>query len=403
VIVQGGDGRPRYEFDRNGPPIPFTITDYDEGEPPWREETCRMLRARFPVAGPLAAITVFRSRPLGCSELILAAHHAIADGQSAMIILDDLLTEYANAEASREAAPRPALPVISAVRAIPSGGWLGRFRLIRRFFRIQRDERRLPVTILPEAQDIPPLSQWVHWVVAREDTLKLIRRCRKEQASFGGALMAAMCCGLMDCLPVPAAVFKCQLPFDVRDTLEGPVTAEDLGCFVSVMNEFYEVPQQPAFWALARRAHQNMQAFVQQGGPSRYYNLVGTALSRRFARAASWVASSGKRTTVFFTNYGVLKIRDAYGSLRPRECTLTFDNGLDGPKLIMEALVMGQRLNVGLVADRLDPAFWNRLHVAVRRHLEGAAGLPETAPGPARQPVRQAEVAPQRMSVAAQE
>jgi hypothetical protein len=39
----------------------------------------------------------------------------------------------------------------------------------------------------------------------------------------------------------------------------------------------------------------------------------------------------------------------------------------------MEGLVMGQQANIGLVADGLDPAFWERLHVCVRRHLDAAA------------------------------
>ena len=50
--------------------------------------------------------------------------------------------------------------------------------------------------------------------------------------------MAAAFCGVMDCLDVPEALFKWQLPFNVRESLEpstGPVTSEDLGCFVSNM------------------------------------------------------------------------------------------------------------------------------------------------------------------------
>ena len=48
----------------------------------------------------------------------------------------------------------------------------------------------------------------------------------------------------MDCLSVPEAVFKCQFPLNLRDELvgpAGPLTVQDLGCFVSIMNEFYVV------------------------------------------------------------------------------------------------------------------------------------------------------------------
>ena len=161
MIAQGGDGRLRYKFEQVAPPIPFEIKDYDEEEPPWREETRRLLQLGFPAAGPLAAVTVLRSQSRGCSELLLTAHHAIADGLSVIMLVDDLLTEYAKAEAHFEGLPRPALPFVTAPRAKPSGGWLGRLRLLRRFMRLQRQERRAHQTSLPEARGIPPQSQWV--------------------------------------------------------------------------------------------------------------------------------------------------------------------------------------------------------------------------------------------------
>ena len=378
VIAPGSGGRSRYQFDQLAAPIPFEITDCDEGESPWREETRRLLELDSPPAGPLAAVSVLRSRSRGWCELILSVYHGIADGRSGLTLVDDLLTEYANAEAHLEATPRPALPAISAARARPSGGWRGRFRLIRRFVRIQREERRSRQTSLPEGRDIPPLSQWMHWVLSREDTHRLVRRCRTEQVSSSGALAAAAYCGLMDCLPVSEAFFKWHCPFDVRESLQGPygpVTAQDLGSFASMMRGFYKVPQQPAFWDLARRVHQDIQMFVKQGGPAFAYNLGRVAVSRLFPQVEPVLLPWGsKRPTVLFTNYGVLNIRNAYGGLRPRECTLIFkgDNSAR-PWLIMEALVMGQQLNIGFAADGLEPAFWDRLHVAVGRHVAAAA------------------------------
>src|SRR4051812_24434320 len=58
TIVRGRDGKYRYQFDRVAPPIPFTITDYDDGEFPWREEARRLLHLSPPPAGSLAAVTV---------------------------------------------------------------------------------------------------------------------------------------------------------------------------------------------------------------------------------------------------------------------------------------------------------------------------------------------------------
>jgi hypothetical protein len=376
VVAEGDDGRLCYYFEPAPPCIPFEIKDYDGEEFPWREETRRLLQRGFPAAGPLAAVTILRNRTRHRSDLLLLLHHAIADGLSAVMLVDDLLTDYSRAEAQLDLPPRPAAPAVTAIRAKPSGGWLSRLWLLRRFMRLQRGDKRAGQTRLPHASNIPPQSQWVHWVFSREDTLRLVRRCRKEQTSLGGALVAATCGGLMDCLPVPAGLFKCQFPLNVRDELlgsAGPVTPQDLGCFVSIMNEFYDVPRGIKFWTLARQAHQALETFVQHGGPSFGYNMAELASRRLFRRAVPRLLASEQRVTLLANNYGVLNVKDAYGSLRPRECTLTFKNYQNGPSLVIQALVMGQRLNVGLTADSLDPAFWESLHLAIRNQLQVAA------------------------------
>lgn len=384
AITEGADGVPRYQFGRQVPPIQSEITDYDGDESPWREEIRRLMQLRFPPGGPLAVVAVLRNRSQNCSVLILSAHHAILDGASGILLIDDLLTEYARVETHSEEDPRPALPAVSAMRAKPSGGWFGRLRLLRRFMRLQRREKRSPQTSLPEAPGISVQPQRVHWVLSPEDTTRLLRRCRDEQASLGGALVAAVYCGLMDCLPVSEAFFKCQLPFDLRDQLEGSsgtVTARDLGCFLSLMNEFHHVPQPPAFWDLARSTHLSIQTFVRNGGPSFGYNLSAIAAKRIFVGASrKLLASRGKRLTLLVTNMGLVDLRDRYGSLHPQDCIASFNNDVIGPTLALAALTMGQRLNIGLAGGNLDPEFWQRLQIAVRRRLDVAVGIEQTAP-----------------------
>jgi len=203
-----------------------------------------------------------------------------------------------------------------------------------------------------------------------------VRRCRHEQTSVAGVIVAAVCCGLKDCLPADNPVFKVQIPFDLRDELLGPdgaPTGDDLGSFVSLMNEYYELRGESDFWNVARQAHENVQEFVRRGGPSFYYNLLTMISERLVARPVFASMRSHARVTLLATNYGVLNIRDAYGTLRPRACTLVLKNDAIGPSLVIEALVMGHRLNLGLAADGLVPEFWTRLAAAVRGHVDAAA------------------------------
>ncbi len=375
TVVHTDNGPLRYQFEPEPPPIPFVITDYREPDLPWREETRSLLERGFPEAGPMAAVAVLRCPSRANSYLLLMVHHAIADGLSAIMLVDDLLTEYARAEGRVNLPPRPVLPPVTATRAKTSAKWWSRLWLLRRFMRLQRADSRSLQTPLPQAPGILPQSQWIHWVFSPEDTYRLVRRCRKERASLGGSLVAAVCCGLMDCLPIDAGCFKCQFPLNIRESLNGPagpVAPDDLGCFVSIMNELCEVPQQAAFWSVARQAHKSLQVFMRHGGPPFAYNMAALASRDLFARAVPRLMASEQRVTLLANNYGVLNVKDAYGSLRPRECTLTFKNYAAGPSLVVQALVLGQRLNVGFVADGLDPAFWERLQVAVHQRFAAA-------------------------------
>jgi len=387
-IAEGADGRLRYRLDRDVPPIPFEIIDCHGAETPWREETRRLLGMDLRSTGAAAAVTVLKNPSRGSSELLLMVPHAIADGMSGLLLLNDLLAEYANGEATADRQPVPSLPVVTAPRAKPSGGLRGRLRLFRRFLRMKREERRSALTRLPEAPDIPPQSQWVHWVFSKEETLTLVRRCRSERASLTGALVAAACCALRDCLREPELLFKWQIPFNLRESLEastGPVSASDLGCFVSNMNGLTRIAGEPAYWDLARGAHQEVQEFMDQGGPSFGYNTSCTlyslhvAASRLFTgRVPKMTPATTLRETLLATHYGVVNFRDSYGSLRPKECTLMFKNEITGPSLVMEALILGQRMNVGFAADDLDPAFWEQLQIAVRKHLAAAMSSAKT-------------------------
>ena len=378
-IELGTDLRHRYKLSEAAKPIPVEITDCNEADTPWREQTRRLMEVDFPADGPLASVRVLRSVSSGQSELLFAISHAIADGMSAIKLVDDLLNAYAKAEVNAEPQCCLSLPLFTVSRAKNPKRWRGWIPLIRRFLRIKREEKRFGVTSLPCAPDIPPQSQWVHWVISERDTLALIRQCRKEQTSLNSVLMAAVAFALRDCLRIPELSFKWQQPFDVRGALEGvngPVTAQDLGCFMSKMDGFFHIRHSIGFWDSARQTHSDVQVFAASGGPAFVYNMawvvhnVVLGMTRLLARPAPELVVAG--TDLLASNYGVLSLRDSYGSLRPRECTLTLNHSLAGPQLVTEALVLGQRLNVGFAADKLEPAFWAQLQLAVRKHLDAA-------------------------------
>ncbi|MEO8592229.1 MAG: hypothetical protein ABI759_02810 [Candidatus Solibacter sp.] len=371
-------GQFRYELPSDIAPIPFAITDYEGVEFPWRDQALKLLQTALPAEGPFARVHVLRSRSRNYCELLFSAPHAIADGRSTIAIAGDLLAEYAAVESGAEAAAAEPLPPVSVVRVRVPGSTRDRLRLVERFQGLRKTEALVPLMPLPTAQGVSPQSQWMHWVFSPKETLAIVRRCRKEKVSLGSALMAAVFCALMECLPAPRVSFKWQFPFDVRESLHGPagpVTPHDLGCFMSNMNGLSAITRPYDVWEVARHAQGEIQLFSDLGGPAFSYRLASRLYTfravlglffRSFRRART---SSGPRETLLATNYGVLGMRDSYGSLRPRECTLLFKKEITGPSLVVESLVLAQRLNVGFFAGDLDSGFWERVHPAVHAQL----------------------------------
>jgi hypothetical protein len=187
-------------------------------------------------------------------------------------------------------------------------------------------------------------------------------------------LISGLFSGLLECLGLKEARFKWHSAFDVRDMLVGPVggvTSRDLGCFMSLMRGLCRVTRHQGVWDLARVVQNDVNNFVQWGGPAYAYNAAAVGASEVVARLEA--GNHRRRPTVFATNYGVVALRDAYGTLRPSGCTLIFrGDDFTGPKLMIEALVLGQRLNIGFAADGLDPEFWARLQGVFRKEIEAA-------------------------------
>ncbi len=373
-VVRGPDGRLRYRSGRTAPPIRREIKDYEGHECPWREEGVRLLQIPTPAAGPFIAITVFRNRELNKSVLLISTHHSIADGPSAMMLVDDLLTEYARIEAQSSAPARPALNLVSLARVRETVNWRNRWWLLRRFVRLRLEERRARQTLLPESPQLQRVPQWEHWCFSPEETSAMVRRCRQEKASLVGALVAAAYCGLIKCLPDSEALFRSQMPFNVRELAEGPageISPYDIGCFVSHMNEFHRVTKQTQFWDLARSTTESVIGFFYHGGPSLAYNLTALTEKQMLTQAACKLMPSGvKRPTMLVTNFGNVRLGEKYGSLHARETITTFNNFLNGPSLAMAGLIMGGRLNVGFAGASLEPAFWRFLRDEVRGNLD---------------------------------
>jgi len=370
-IVIGPRGRRHYEPEASNVPIPYEIRDTQSDDFPRQEETFRLLSTPFGREGhPLAAVTVVRNRERSMSDVIFAAHHAIADGLSMIAIVDEILTTYALAEQDAALESVTPLPLVSPRRATSSSSLRQRLRLIISTNRIRRENRRCNWASLPEPKEPTQLSLWENWVLTEQETFALAKRCRQERVSLNAALLGCGLCALAAGLTSNEARFKCRIPVDIRAHLrgpEGPVTEHDLGAFVGGFLQFYSVRQPCTAWALAKRVHADVNDFNSLGGPAFTYNLASVV--SRWSPVMRSKQGCTKRGSVFVTNYGVSRIQDRYGSLRPQQCTLVFKADSGGPHLMMESIIVRRRLNLGLSTYDLDTDFAQDLLMEIRRQL----------------------------------
>jgi hypothetical protein len=367
-IVESDGGRHAFEIRPDDLPLPFELKDVDIGDLPWQEESSRLLATSLnPAVDPLVRVVVLRARARGRCILVLMAHHAVGDGHSVMRLVDDLLGYYAGAEHGGTPAVAP-LSIAAAPRALPSGTLWQRLRQSAALYRRRRDNRKADWVSLPQATGGSPHRLWAHFVLTERDTAALARQCRREKAALFGALYAAAARGLIAALGRPDARVKCRFPIDIRRRLisaSGAVSDHDLGNFVSGYEAIYEVGDRSRFWTLARQARHDMERFTAGGGPSLVYNLI------RFI-TLPYVPPTLRRGTILVNSYGVVDLRERYGSLGLEELSVVFNNVTAGPSLLIQGFVIQKRLNVSLSMVDVPEDFWERVSVAIKKEFQEA-------------------------------
>jgi len=367
-IVESGGGRHAFEISQDCLPLPFELKDVDIGDLPWQEESSRLLGASLdPAIDPLLRVVVLRAPARDRCILVLMAHHSVGDGHSVLRLVDDLLGYYAEAERGGTP-PIASLSIATAPRALPSGTMSQRLLQCVELYRRRRDNRKADWVSLPQATGTAPHRLWTHFVLTEKDTAALALRCRREKATLYGALYAAAARGLIVALQQPNARFKCRFPIDIRRQLtsaSGPVTHHDLGNFISGYEAIYEVDGRSPFWTLARQARHDLERFTAAGGPSLVYNFI------RFIKLP-YVPPTLRRGTILVNSYGVVDLREQYGSLGLEELSIVFNNVTAGPSLLIQGFVIQRRLNVSLSMVDVPEDFSERVHHAIKHECQAA-------------------------------
>lgn len=200
----------------------------------WLQETEKELSTPFaPGEGPLLRAALVQGDAV--SEVVLAVHHSIGDGVSAMYLVRDLLEAMEGYEL-QPLPPSPSLEeLVLGTGAVPD------------------DQAPTPPISTAASPDLERLERPVLQTLAigAPELERILARCRVENATLQGALLAAVL------LSLPAQeTLQCLSPVNIRTLSSlGP---DDFGLYISSGMASLDRKGPRDFWSLARSARQQV-------------------------------------------------------------------------------------------------------------------------------------------------
>lgn len=213
-------------------------------------------------------LLVHPSEEKDTSYLIMTIHHAICDGLSALELHGEILKYCQEIISGKLVIPRPNLAMLSSLKPLsPHFGarWQQKLRGILLLLRIRWEISRYKPKTLQFEQYVPVESRRcgiVHRVLPAPLINQLIKRCREEQTTVQGAIVAAMLLAVAQKIfqqeSLAKACLNCHSYVDLRKHLQPQVNKEHLAMLVSIVRSFHTIDCQTSFWELAREARQKI-------------------------------------------------------------------------------------------------------------------------------------------------
>ncbi len=372
-----------YEACEPVPPVPVEILDSDRQLPVLIEDPLHYYNGVLNShATPLMRVRVFRNREQGASILTVTIPHALGGAASQALLVTDLLAYYAAVKRAGGPLEVPSLPMVTEVRAARMGTFRNRLGLLANRIRYELAFRR-GFLDLPRADPLSHLPFCHRWSFSAGDSMALVRRCRQQDTSIFGALLAASLLGLKASSPPSSIRVAWQCPVDISDQLgeaSARPTADGLGVYGVLFQELYTVDESSSFWALARRARRDMKAFLARGGGLFLYRLINRVFRRRLRSQKARPESRYKRATLQVSYLGFLGGSKAGEELRILDWLLAVNSTRVGPSIMVGAYMLGNQLHFFVFGFDLDRDFWDGYLHHMRRRLQQATDEAPEAP-----------------------
>lgn len=266
-IVIGDEGEVCYE---PGPAGSISVPVVPGGQQGWRTEIIKQLDARFPDgAFPLLRCMAIPSTTEdGTSAVVFTFHHGVTDAGAATRLVEEVLTD-ALLGLPVDDSTFPARPPQEALYDNPFRGIGG---LLRRLWYALTDALERIRRGTPRALPDPFARGRVRSLVLeriqlrRDRTVILRHRCRKHRTTIHGVLGAVQLMALSEEFRGEDAGNELLgSAIGMRERLKPPVTARELGMFISMVRTQHHVGEDVKPWDLARDVKAEIERRVTRG------------------------------------------------------------------------------------------------------------------------------------------
>jgi hypothetical protein len=302
------------------------LIDRDREDRWFSEAQAELAAALCPEVGPLLRCIAVHGRTI--SEIILVVYHAIGDGMSAMYLLRDLLQGMQGRDLVR-LPPRPSLEELVIHR--------GELPLTSPFSRRSDAKVHRPGQPMISSFQIEP-----------HESEAILTRCREEQTTLQGALMAAAMISLN------RSLVRCLAPINLRQLC--PPINDDFGLYISSGIANLEVEGAVDFWPIARHARAQLaSAFELQPLLGRFARLSALLAANHDPKSIYEAYRQGVTFDVVVSNLGRFSTSDHTSTLRVTALYLLLNTELE-PNIAI-ATAEG-RICVSATFDAATPPRW---------------------------------------------
>jgi NRPS condensation-like uncharacterized protein len=247
--------------------IPLDVIDkQDENE--WLEVAQKELHQKFTRnTNPLCRLTLLRSSISdGINEIIVTFHHAITDGMSCMVFIDQLLSYYQQMSAGEDIPKVVTMQLLPPLEKLLDSGFISKNNVAEK----QHNEV-IPTPHLIIEQEAPLNDRHtclVTRILSQDMTLRLTERCKQEQTTVHGALCSAMLLAIAEIafteLPI---TLSCGSNVNLRKYCKPQLSNEHIGCFISLVEEIHTLNENTTFWDLAQECKLKISRSINIGNP----------------------------------------------------------------------------------------------------------------------------------------